>query len=395
MVTRTPFVDVVAVGGADPTGATDSTAAINACIAQYGAVSLPPGIFTVTGNGIPISNNVTLFGAGQGLVTIRHSQPTGNALTILGGVNSWLSGFTIDRAVPAIAGGNGIGYVGAVPPPTNNWTLRDLIIQNHWIGAQLPGAYLGVIDNVQSNSNYSDGWDFNAGAAPLQWNISKASASLNNGWGYQFAGGPAYTPVGMLDTITTFANALGGMSFNGSPTGTINDVRMLNYNGSGNGGTDLNFQTYGEHCIVGGAGLIEGAGMGSSGMCGRGLLLKASGTGYGVLAVGSNAELTIVGQQIRGCANSGIGTRGAFASLIIANNQISSNNQSGNGGDGAIFLTGTVSNAALVTGNGGEDRGTQRYGIYNGMTGSVAASCNALRGTITNYGGAPMVGVNV
>ena len=72
MVSRTPFVDAVAVGGADPTGATDSTAAINACTAQYGAVSLPPGIFTVSGSGLPVGNNITIFGAGPGLTTIRH-----------------------------------------------------------------------------------------------------------------------------------------------------------------------------------------------------------------------------------------------------------------------------------------------------------------------------------
>jgi len=398
MVSRTPFVDAVAVGGADPTGATDSTAAINACIAQYGAVSLPPGTFKITGSGINLGQDVHLYGAGPGLTVLMHAAATGNVVTITGGQNGFLEGVALDRAVPAIAGGNGIGEPATgAPPPTNNYIFRDIVAQNQWFGVAGAGAYYGTFDNVQCNECYSDGWNFD-GEIPLQSVLTNCGAQLNNGWGFQIlATGSGYCPVGQMSVITTFANGLGGINFQGSPQNSIDDVRLMNYNGSGNGGTDLNFMTYGEHNEVIG-GLIEGAGCGSSvngvGMCGRGLGMKASGIGYGALATASNGELSIIGMQVRGCANSGIATRGAFSTLLIAHNQVSQNNVSG-GGDGAIFLTGTVSRGASIIGNMSESGGLQKYGLYNGLTGPVVAVGNALTGSIANYGGAPMVGVNV
>ena len=395
-VARTPYVDAVAVGGADPTGATDSTFAINNCLSQYGAVSLQPGTYRVDGNGIFLSGDQTLIGANPHMTVIRHASATGNVINITGGQGGRLLGVCLDRAVPAINGGNGIGYFNGAPPPlTNYFVFRDVYVQNQWNGVNLGGAIYGTFDNVQCDQNYNDGWNF-VGNVPIQWVLKNCGAQMNNNWGFQFVAANGYCPVGQMETITAFANGVGGMNFQGSPGNTINDVRLMNYNGSGNGGTDLNFQTYGEHNVIIG-GLIEGAGYGSGGMCGRGLGIRASNSGYGVLATMSNTELTIIGQQIRGCANSGIGTRGAFGSLIISGNQISGNNVAATAGDAAIFLSGTVSVAALITGNGGSGGGLQRYGIYNAMPPGnvVVGDKNALRGTIANYAGNPMTGANV
>ena len=60
--------DPVAEFGADPSGAADSTAAINQCLALFGHgqnVRLPVGNFKITGE-IVLSNAQTLSGAGRG-----------------------------------------------------------------------------------------------------------------------------------------------------------------------------------------------------------------------------------------------------------------------------------------------------------------------------------------
>ena len=113
--------------GADPTGQTDSTTAIqnaiNAGSAAGKAVYIPPGNFTVTAH--LIVNNVTLTGAGM-----------------------WYS----------VLGGNGVGVFGNLPPnPSTNVHLSDFAIFGQ-VNARVDAEDLMGIGGGLQDSTISDVW---------------------------------------------------------------------------------------------------------------------------------------------------------------------------------------------------------------------------------------------
>jgi hypothetical protein len=113
--------------GADPTGQTDSTTAIqnaiNAGSAEGKAVYIPPGNFLVTAH--LIVNNVTLTGAGE-----------------------WYS----------VLGGNGVGVFGNLPPdPSTNVHLSNFAIYGQ-VNARVDSEdYMGIGGGLQ-DSTISDIW---------------------------------------------------------------------------------------------------------------------------------------------------------------------------------------------------------------------------------------------
>jgi len=107
-------------GGADPTGAADSTAAISAAIAAAAAqpaavVFFPPGTYKTTGGHV-IPANVSVIGAGKGITTLNHRGVGTYCFFIgssTGGANppnymGKVSGFTISGQ----SAGNGTGPFG-------------------------------------------------------------------------------------------------------------------------------------------------------------------------------------------------------------------------------------------------------------------------------------------
>ena len=113
--------------GADPTGQTDSTTAIqnaiNAGSAAGKAVYIPPGNYTVTAH--LIVNNVTLTGAGE-----------------------WYS----------VLGGNGVGVFGNfAPSPSSNVHLSNFAISGQ-VNARVDSEdFMGIGGSLQ-NSTISDVW---------------------------------------------------------------------------------------------------------------------------------------------------------------------------------------------------------------------------------------------
>ncbi|MCU1492251.1 MAG: mycodextranase, partial [Acidimicrobiaceae bacterium] len=148
--------------GADPTGAQDSTAAIqntiNAGAAQHKAVYLPPGNFTVTAH--LIVNDVTLTGAGEWYTTLH-----GAGVGVYGNLNPnpstnvHLSNFTIlgevtDRVDSADV--NGIG--GAMGGGS---TIDHVWIQHTKVGMWFDGPFNGLtISDVRIQDTTADGINF-------------------------------------------------------------------------------------------------------------------------------------------------------------------------------------------------------------------------------------------
>jgi hypothetical protein len=151
--------------GADPTGQTDSTSAIqnaiNAGSQQHRVVYLPPGDYTVTAH--LMVNDVTLTGAGE-WYTMLHGAGVGvygdaapNAST-----NVHLSNFAIFGEVQErvdSADVNGIG--GAMGGGS---TIDNLWIQHTKVGMWFTGPFDGLtISNVRIQDTTADGINFDGG----------------------------------------------------------------------------------------------------------------------------------------------------------------------------------------------------------------------------------------
>jgi Pectate lyase superfamily protein/F5/8 type C domain len=150
--------------GADPTGTTDSTAAIqdaiNAGSTQHRVVYIPPGDYTVTAH--LMVNDVTLTGAGE-WYTVLH----GAGIGVYGdaaptpSTNVHLSNFAIFGEVTErvdSADVNGIG--GALADST----ISNLWIQHTKVGMWLTGPFDGLrISNVRIQDTTADGINFDGG----------------------------------------------------------------------------------------------------------------------------------------------------------------------------------------------------------------------------------------
>ena len=381
----------------DPTGSSDSTAGINACVTKWGAVSLPAGTFKITGT-LLTQTGMSLIGPGYGATTLKQSTAATCLFEIMGGTNVTLQGFTLDRGVTATSGGSGFCNNGTT---TSGYTLRDIYVKNQWVGASFSSADYGVIDNVQSNNNYSDGFYFytNTSDGALQWNLTNVAAANNNGWGYQIIanpGGSGGVTFGESDKVTTFENGSGGIHVQGSSSNGISYVRIVNINLSNDCGHEIFYDnTFGTNQIT--DGLIEGAGAGGGVGCGRGSAISPTHTGYGALASGTNYEIKIKGVYIQQNANSGVATAGTISLINLSHNTVAQNNQAATGDSG--FYLGTSGANTILTGNMISNSSPQLYGIVDAsgstsiLTGNITAGVTG--GCNISGGSAKGIGMNI
>jgi Pectate lyase superfamily protein/F5/8 type C domain len=150
--------------GADPTGRTDSTTAIqnaiNAGSAEGKAVYIPPGNFVVTAH--LIVNNVTLTGAGE-----WYSVLEGNGVGVFGNfaptpsTNVHLSGFAIDGQVNARVDSEDFMGIGG---SLQDSTISNVLIQHVQAGIWMTGPFTNLqISNVRIQDTVADGINFDGG----------------------------------------------------------------------------------------------------------------------------------------------------------------------------------------------------------------------------------------
>jgi Pectate lyase superfamily protein/F5/8 type C domain len=150
--------------GADPSGQTDSTtaiqSAINAGSAEGKAVYIPPGNFLVTAH--LIVNNVTLTGAGE-----WYSELAGNGVGVFGNMppnpstNVHLSDFAILGQVNARVDAE--DYMG-IGGGLQNSTISDLLIEHTQAGIWMTGPFTNLkISNVRIQDTVADGINFDGG----------------------------------------------------------------------------------------------------------------------------------------------------------------------------------------------------------------------------------------
>ncbi len=150
--------------GADPTGAKDSTTAIqnaiNAGSAAGKAVYIPPGNFTVTAH--LIVNNVTLTGAGE-----WYSVLGGNGVGVFGNfapnpsTNVHLSNFAIFGQVNARVDSEDFMGIGG---SLQNSTISGVWISHVQAGIWMTGPFTNLkISNVRIQDTVADGINFDGG----------------------------------------------------------------------------------------------------------------------------------------------------------------------------------------------------------------------------------------
>ncbi|MGH3266691.1 MAG: discoidin domain-containing protein [Trebonia sp.] len=150
--------------GADPTGRTDSTTAmqnaINAGSAEGKAVYVPPGNFTVTAH--LIVNNVTLTGAGE-----WYSVLGGNGVGVFGDLpphpstNVHLSNFAIFGQVNARVDAEDFMGIGG---GLQDSTIRDVWIQHTQAGIWMTGPSTNLkVSGVRIQDTVADGINFDGG----------------------------------------------------------------------------------------------------------------------------------------------------------------------------------------------------------------------------------------
>ena len=163
--TQPPLSLSVLSFGADPTGSTDSTTAIqnaiNAGSQQHRAVYLPPGEFTVTAH--LMVNNVTLSGAGEwytvlhgaGVGVYGNSAPTPST-------NVHLSGFSIFGEVQERVDSADINGIGGAMGGGS--TIEHVWIQHTKAGMWFTGPFDGLtVRDVRIQDLTADGVNFDGG----------------------------------------------------------------------------------------------------------------------------------------------------------------------------------------------------------------------------------------
>jgi hypothetical protein len=208
--------------GADSSGATDSTAAINAAISAIvtlggGIVSYPTGKFLVGSTGTFISytsGNVLHVGASRG-TTIVNGSTTHPAISVGGSGSSIFGGgivsmfFTQSSSVTASSGNCAFKFI-----QVGQFLIRDVFVSN-FLGAPFNGAIFTtttstgcsqfVVDNLQVQ-NCLDAGITHLGSSDVYMSNSRSDANGNGGHSLNAVQG------GYFRAVTAFGNT--GVAWN-------------------------------------------------------------------------------------------------------------------------------------------------------------------------------------
>lgn len=347
--------------GADPTGSSDSTTAIQAAIATGNSVYIPAGSYKTTAALTPVSNQI-IFGAGQNLTFIKASVVAQNGFTVTS--KSWVS-------------------------------IRDLTVQS--TATSPTGAAINIvgggnnfITDVEMISFFKGGLFTSTGT--LQCTRLYSSNHLSHGFHLNSTGVPGVA-IWMRD-IYSIANGGDGILVSGLNTGHYFDTLELSEN------TANGFET-----------VTDGTGSPSDlfvtkAVCDTnsqsGFLINSStsqsyfnncwssnrGSGYNFYCAGT--EIQIVGGFFFNCNGNGIDLLGAYNSVIGASVHNAGVNAA-NTYDG-IYANGsfpTIAGCSIYSGNSGATDKT-RYAIN--LT-SVVTNGTVTGNNVVGVFGSPKINV--
>lgn len=211
--------------GADPTGSTDSTSALNAWLAAGGGY-LPRGTYLVSG-AITLSNNCVIEGEGKGISIITSNSTTADVVVAPESCSNYhLKNFTVTRSVAPSGtpvgvniGKNATGY------------LEGVYSINHHYGFKLGPTSRSLANDCEAAYNYGDGFYFlsTADSPYLQWYMTRPVSQLNDGNGFHFystyiGSTPTYCTGPTFINSGTFANTGCGYLFEGDANTYLTDM---------------------------------------------------------------------------------------------------------------------------------------------------------------------------
>jgi len=171
---------------ADPTGQSDSTAAIQAALTAVPAtgavVYLPVGTYQISG-ALTVSSYTTIQGDGDGATIIKQTSTTSHGLLAVDAqhinvADVWLYG-------PSSGSGNGI-HLGLNANPNFPYTSVRRVTLSHWgsHGVYVNTPIVSEFERVVSALNGGDGFHPSAPVACTSLRFSSCYANSNAGTGY-------------------------------------------------------------------------------------------------------------------------------------------------------------------------------------------------------------------
>jgi Pectate lyase superfamily protein len=165
-------------GGADPTGMTDSTSAINGALASGVPVLLPPGTFKLSGSLTP-ATGAMLRGSGENATILLQTSTTADTLTCTD--KRYISVSDLQLQGPGSGTGRGIAFLHSAAAVASV-NLTNLIVQGFGgDGVHLETVITSSLVNVRSQSNGGHGFFVNNGTS-CTWQGCYANACTGNGY---------------------------------------------------------------------------------------------------------------------------------------------------------------------------------------------------------------------
>lgn len=169
-------------GGADPTGAADSTAAISAALAALpaggGTVYFPAGTYKLSG-ALSVPTGAVLRGAGENVTILSQTSTSADTLTATD--KRYISVSDLQLAGPSSGTGRGIAFLHSAAAVASI-SLSNLIVQNFGgDGVHLETVITSSLVNVRSQSNGGHGFFANNGTS-VTWQACYGNGNTGNGY---------------------------------------------------------------------------------------------------------------------------------------------------------------------------------------------------------------------
>jgi hypothetical protein len=308
--------DYGAIGDGDSSRATKNTTAFNTALANHPTVHVGPGTFYVNNSLVFARSDANhLIGFGRGASQIVSVVPDRPLISIrqagyapTPGPFWWtIRDLTLDRAVPATAGGDGILTEGH----SHAGLVRDCYVSRHSNGLVLKSCDVGLIENVLSDANVGAGFYVtnSAVAGAIQWRMVHLLSTNNGSQGYLIATDTLRPGSNLIEwsDIATFANSGVGLAVVGNPTNPIHGLKILGGFFGGDGNHEVYIDT---HAMV--QGLVElqdvTVELNGQGFTGPTASTPASGLGNGIHITANNQLVVLNGCVASSCAQNGFDT---------------------------------------------------------------------------------------
>lgn len=371
--------NIVTDFGADPTGVSDSTTAIqNALNSGQGKIVCPTGIYLISSSINVSYAGQTLFAEARGAVTFI-SSAMGSTFTFSGNpVDFEMYNLSLTRTTTATSGQNAIDTTGC--SPTDFFTFDNLVINNHWNAFNLGQTGYSFIKKCYLQENYSDAIVMQAtpGNGAFGWNIKDMLVELNDGYAMVLKGaasGSGSYNLGEWINFSSFANKSGGIAVFGNAYTSFNSVRMRGGFLGQDGNTGLILDTY-----AGSSHNIEGVYTELAGTlaCGRGQATPATNTGYGIFVSANNTQTNLGKIVCRGHSLSGMYLTGSQMTIIGC--EATYNGSAGvSANQNGIYLAG---GRAIITGG---NYSNNQYGMVISNDNHIICNNNLYPNTLAPY----------